>query len=862
MNKIKENISGLIQGLSDELDYEYIEDLIENHGYATAARILGFNTNHYDYLQLAGRIAIKLLKDNLGNSLTDYLLRMKDILSPEIIGYYTVNLKKLQGILDERESLGDTNYDWGSANSLLKNYLTKTSYDNEQVIETPFQLFLRIAVSMYYNYRIITKSPRGENEYFFPVDNNGNIIQDCCNTKRLKLIKQTFLELCDQLFVPASPIIYNSGLISGQLASCFLLTGEDNTGSICDGMSNMAHISRNLGGMGFDVSRFRHSRIKNKGTSNGLVPWMYMYNSVIRAFNQGGKRKGACTMFCRPHHIDIYEFCEISWKEGDQYTRAHDLNTAIWFPWLFWERVKEDGDWTLMCPAESKELNDLWGIEWEQEYLKQEKILNNPDGYKRNRRIVKARHFLDHVVKSQLRSGMPYILHADAVNMKSNQKNLGYIRSANLCLEICEFTSNNEIANCNLSSVSLKAFVTRRYSKSLASQGSTDNPSEKEFKDCFDFQALGKITRHMVRNLNQVIDNNCYPLEETKISNLKHRPLGIGVSGFAEMLYALDLPIEVDGILNPVVKKLNKMIFACMYFNAMVESLKLAILHGPYETFKGSPLSEGKFQFDLWKEEFELLNKMGRIDKNIRTADDDIPIDPKEWGQSEISINSDIQVEPTWDSLRKLVMQYGVYNSLLLALMPTATSAQVLRNTETTEFPQSNIYSRKLLNTAYPILNESLTKELEKIGLWNKTTIQLLQADNGSISKLKLYLLDFPDRYPNFNDTDLNRLDHIISVYKTMVELSSKIFYQLAADRGRYICQSQSTNVYMKQATKTKLKALHQYGNRLGIKTGMYYLRLDSGIEPIKFTVDTTMIEYSKRKKKVECTEEVCMVCQ
>jgi ribonucleotide reductase alpha subunit len=930
-----------------KLDNVYIDKLFKEHPPHIAARILGHNTDNYDNLQLAGRIAISLVKNKLGIDLTSYLDRMKDHLDPKILEFYGDNIGSLQGMLNSREKEGDLNYDWFSANCLLKNYLTKINYDSDDVIETPFQMYLRIAVAMYYNHGDITKerfrdilrqgcedfekryledekepflrsltlvNPENaestkafllemyKNHQYEKYYNEKGELRNLPETLGLKLalIKETFLDLCNQLYMPASPIIYNSGLIKGQLASCFLISVEDDTDSIVlGGVHTMSIISKNTGAIGLDVSRLRHSRIKNKGSSNGLVPWLYLYNATIRSFNQAGKRKGACTVFCRPHHIDIYEFCEVSLKEGDPYTRAHDLNTAIWFPWLFWERVKNDQTWTLMCPNESKSLNDIYGLEWEKEYILQELEISsgvrNPDGTKKNTRVVKARDLLHHIVKIQQKTGMPYILHADTINFKSNQKNLGYIRGSNLCLEICEYTDSNEVANCNLTSISLKAFVKGR--------APINAVTESNLTDFYDFQKLGQITRRVVRNLNKIIDNNCYTMEKIKNSNMKHRPIGIGVSGFAEMLYLLNLPIEKDTgtkeanfvggtegepSVNPIVKRLNKMVFACMYYNALLESVELAKTEGAnqgtdqgsYSSFEGSPLSEGKFQFDLWKEEYILLKSLNRIDDKIRKEADDIPIHPSEWKQSETFDLYDRPgetsiIDPSWDYLRTVVKRYGVRNSLLLALMPTATSAQPLRNTETCEMPESNIYSRKVLKGNYPVLNRHLVEDLQEIGLWNTSVLRLMQNNNGSIAKFKKFVIDNWEVYPNFNMENLSRLDHIKSLYKTMWELSPKIFMHLGADRGRYICQSQSQNVYKFSPTDSQLMALHQYGNRLGSKTGMYYLRLGNASEPIKFSgadgpeepkVPPTQSVISKslerRQTEMVCNDEVCTSCQ
>lgn len=496
---------------------------------------------------------------------------------------------------------------------------------------------------------------------------------------------------------------------------------------------------------------------------------------------------------------------------------------------------------------------------------------------------------------------MPYILHGDAVNMKSNQKNLGYIRCANLCLEVCEFSSEDETPSCNLSSISLRAFVRKEFD---FSKMSSIAEIQKELTRCYDFNKLGRISARLVDNLNQVIDRNTYFIETIKNSNMRHRPIGIGVSGYAEMLHQLDLPFQDKDYPNQphsVVRMLNKMIFSCIYWNSLVASMELAIKDGKYSTFDGSPLSEGKFQFDLWKEEYQMISD--RIDSQIRKEEDDDEIEPSTWGQVPCAIDVDSNgvgvLGPTWSGLRKMIQLFGVRNSLLIAIMPTATSSQPLRNGETVEAHQSNIYSRKVLKGAYPVVNRYMVWDLKKIGLWNKEIIGLIQANAGSISILPKYIRDNLEKFPDFDQW--KRLDHICQKYRTMWELSTKIFLQLAADRGRYVCQSQSTNVYSDDPSDIQLMAIHNYAQHLGLKTGMYYLRQRAAVDPIKITIDPDLVKYVNEnkyldidhssdeseeefidltsssssissnsrlktgrslKREIECTDEVCISCQ
>jgi ribonucleotide reductase alpha subunit len=1073
-----------------------------------------------------------------------------------------------------------------------------------------------------------------------------------------------------------------------QMSSCFLYTVEDDLKSILGGIVEGGLISKLSGGLGLDVSRIRHSEIGTIGASSGIVPMLRLYNEMIRYCDQGGKRKGAITIYLRPHHIDIYEFIDVVKKTGDQYSRAHDINTAIWFPWLFWKRVRTDGKWTLFCPAKTPLLNDTWGTEFEKHYEEYERLAEEKENQylslkkqleklnqaetkdenyvhikeayfqsKRDRithRVVQARDVLDEIIKTQRKAGMPYVMHGDACNMKSNQKNLGMIRSSNLCvspdtliltnngyveigkmvdqevdvwngsrysrvtvkhtgkvdrllkvtlnnglylkcteehkflmpsesnqnnidprrayrlearrlivgdkisnflipngfqdpknvvhdtskvitsvqglsvqsieviegetdtycftepennaglfngiltgqcLEIIEHTSKDEIAscitgdtliktkdglkrldsfeeadvyvpyldddhisgdasfvnakridqgvkpvfkvllkngtmikatgdhkfltkvddqytwkqvkdlglddelmlssskkdicvdfhfqegmnmyeeqlyhhieklnhnaqsslllgyiynhhryennvytielyhgdklipyfldigivplvyhnpdrivihgmsakrlsdylklpfesdveeyseftsklsetpvllgeeqvwdlyvpdkhhfvangivshNCNLASIALK-----KYAKGYIDH---TKPFEQEMRNKIDFHKLGEISESVTRNLNKVIDNNFYPLDEEgegffkpgKISstNKKHRPLGIGVSGFAELIYGLDLVPESEET-----RLVNKAVFACMYYHSLVESVKLSLINGPYDSFEGSPMSKGILQFDLWKEEFQIKGSNA-----LRKAEDDEPIDPKIWGEKEIHLANGDVIEPSWDSLKKAIMKNGCRNSLVLALMPTASTSAVIAQgaTETTEFPMANLYSRKLMNGAYPIINYFMVNDMKQLGHWNESTAQFLSANDGSI---KGYAKFLQMKNPSLSAETINRLQYLEKKYATMWEIKQSWLLKLTADRGRYVDQSQSTNIYLADPTDDQLRALHLQTDMLGLKTGMYYLRSRAAMDPIKFTTDPEIMNFVNNKM-VENTLEPAM---
>ena len=835
----KDEIKFLSKNLKG-IKYEEIYELLEKTSWKTTARILGFKIINYDNLKLSGRMIIHDLKTKIGTSFKTYIDRMESLMNEDVVEFMKNHVEQLNILIQKMEEK-DIKYDWFSSNSLMRVYLTKKidpenkdnyyETENGYICETPVQLWMRISVALYWK--------KGLNE-----------------------IKKIFNHLCKGYYIPASPTIFNAGMKRGQMSSCFLLAIDDNIESIYDKLKEQALISKNNGAVGVDMSLLRHSKIGEDGKSSGIFPWVHLYNSSTRAVNQNGKRKGASTLFCRPHHIDIYEFCEGALKTGDPYSRAHDVNYALWFPWLFWDRLEKDDKWTLFCPAETPKLNNTWGSEWIEQYIKYENDPNIP------KKVIKAKDLMSHIVNIQRKTGMPYILHGDAVNMKSNQKNLGYIRSSNLCLEICEYSSSDETPSCNLSSISLKSFVKCKYDMT------------NSISKAYDFEKLGKISSQLVLNLNQVIEENKYFVETIKKSNNKHRPIGIGVSGFADMLHKLGLPFQDlndDTKPHPVTSELNKMVFACIYWNALASSVYIAVETGKYSTFDGSPLSKGKFQFDLWKDEYESLKSLGMINDTIRIKEDDDEIEPKYWGQTSYKLSNGYVIKPTWVDLKIAIQKFGVRNSLLIALMPTATSAQPLRNSETVEAHQSNIYSRKVMKGAYPVVNRYLVKDLTKLGLWNNDIIALIQANNGSVSLLPNYV-DF--NYPGFEKW--SELHDICNKYKTMWELSMKIFLKMAADRGRYVCQSQSTNIYLSDPSDEDLFAVHVYAQKLGLKTGMYYLREKAAIEPIKFSVDHSIMKFvddtlkfseeniTKKetipkltlKKKIVCNDEICISCQ
>jgi ribonucleotide reductase alpha subunit len=1236
-----------------QVDKSYVEKKLNEIGILNTARVLGYEVQNPDYLLLSGRLLMYHIQQNAASNVKDYLVHMQHRLNHRVKTFLETHQKVLDEAL-EKAKKNDFRFDWFSGATMWKTYLARPYYD-EDPVETPQMMYLRKAAQMYAD-------------------------------EGIEMVLKTFNDLTEQFYTHASPTIFNAGMKKPQMSSCFLYTLEDDLKSILGGVVEGGLISKLSGGLGLDISRIRHSEIGTVGASAGIVPMLRLYNEMVRYCDQGGKRKGAITIYLRPHHIDIFEFIDVVKKTGDQYSRAHDINTAIWFPWLFWKRVRADEKWTLFCPAKTPNINDVWGTEFEKNYeeyehLAEEReknylglkkkldILNSSEtrdenyvhikeAYfqaKRDRithRVVRARDVLDEVIKTQRKAGMPYVMHGDACNMKSNQKNLGMIRSSNLCvspdtliltsegyveisrkvnqdvqvwngaqfsnvtvkytgkvdkllkitlnnglflkctedhkflmasgfnldplkaprlaakeltvgsklsnflipngfqdptnvkvlekkgiagvtnievtqievlegetdtycftepmnnagvfngiltgqcLEIIEHTSKDEIAscltgdtlirtkdglqrldsfeeaevfvpfvddfnvtdeptyilskridqgirpvyllelssgvqvratsdhkfltrdlsselpewkevkqmkagdiilhrvdakeiqldsnfkeghniqsqddlyeelqnlkgnaqgslflgflykhqryengyftihmvdgnlftpyfldigvvprfmndkivimgqsakrlaeffrlpfdedvpeysefegklradpvllgeervwdlyvpdrhhfvangvvshNCNLASISLKKFA----------KGYVDHtkPFRQEMREKVDFAKLGEITESVTRNLNKVIDNNYYPLDEHgdghyqpgKISttNKKHRPLGIGVSGLAELIYGLDLLPDSEQT-----RLVNKAVFACMYYHSLVESVKLALIHGQYDSFEGSPMSQGKLQFDLWKEEFQIKGP-----NSLRKAEDDEPLDPSVWGERTIYLANGDVIEPSWDSLKKAIMKNGCRSSLHIALMPTAGTSAVIAQgaTETTEFPMANLYSRKLMNGAYPIINYFLVNDLKALGLWNDSTAQFLSANDGS---MKGYTKFIQSKTTDLTFETINRLEYIERKYATMWELKQSWLLKLTADRGRYIDQSQSTNIYLADPTDDQLRALHLQTDMLGLKTGMYYLRQRSSVDAVKFSTDPEIMDFVNNSL-VEKTAEPAM---
>lgn len=581
-------------------------------------------------------------------------------------------------------------------------------------------------------------------------------------------IVKTYNMISEGWFTHATPTLFNAGTPKPQMSSCFLIQMKDDSiPGIYDTLKQTALISQSAGGIGLSIHnvRAKGSYIRGtNGTSNGIVPMLRVFNDTARYVDQGGgKRKGSFAIYLEPWHADVYDFLDLRKNHGKEEIRARDLFYALWIPDLFMQRVKDNGTWTLMCPNECPGLSDCWGEEFEKLYTKYES-----EG--KGRETIKAQDLWYKIVESQIETGNPYMLYKDAANRKSNQQNLGTIKSSNLCTEIIEYTAPDEIAVCNLGSIALPKFV----------------------KDgAFDHDKLFEVTYQLTVNLNKIIDGNYYPVPETRNSNMRHRPIGIGVQGLADAFILLRFPFESEEA-----KKLNREVFETIYYASCTASKDLARRDGAYESYQGSPASKGILQFDMW---------------NVTPTD--------RW---------------EWSVLKEEITKYGMRNSLLLAPMPTASTAQILGNNECFEPYTTNIYSRRTLAGEFIVVNKHLLKDLVNLGLWNDNLKNKLMSTSGSVQNI--------DEIP----------DNLKALYKTAWEISQRVVIDMAADRGAYICQSQSLNIFMENANFGKLTSMHFYAWEKGLKTGMYYLRTKAATDAIKFTVDKSQLSQPKAEVVIE----------
>ncbi len=714
-----------------------------------------FTTRHPDFAVLAARIAVSNLHKNTKKSFSETAELLYNYIDDKTGHPAPLLADDVYAVICEHKDLLDASiiyerdyhFDFFGFKTLEKSYLLKV---NGRITERPQHLFMRVALGIH--------------------------------KADVEAAIETYNLMSEKWFIHATPTLFNSGTPKPQMSSCFLLSmKEDSISGIYDTLKDCAMISQSAGGIGLNIHNIRAtgSYIKGtNGTSNGIIPMLRVFNDTARYVDQGGgKRKGAFSVYLEPWHADVFDFLELRKNHGKEEMRARDLFLALWIPDLFMKRVEADADWSLFCPNESQNLHTTHGAEFEALYERYEQ-----EG--KAKKTFPARELWNAILEAQIETGTPYLLYKDAANTKSNQQNLGTIRCSNLCTEIIEYSDDKETAVCNLASLSLPRFV----------EGKS-----------FNFDKLLEVTKIVTRNLNKVIDGNYYPIPETERSNFRHRPIGLGVQGLADVFMMMGLPFESD-----MAKLLNKNIFETIYFAAMTASCELAKKNGHYETFQGSPLSKGLFQFDLWK-----VTPSDRHD---------------------------------WDSLRKEVVEHGVRNSLLLAPMPTASTSQILGNNECFEPYTSNIYNRRVLSGEFAIVNKHLLKDLGNLGLWNDNMKQRIIAANGSVQNI--------DEIP----ADLK------AIYKTVWEIKMRNVIDMAADRGAYICQSQSLNLFVEQPNFAKLSSMHFYTWKKGLKTGMYYLRTKAAADAIKFTVDADVLTKTKEDAAAEIScsldnPEGCISC-
>ena len=729
----------VIEGVYDGVSTSELDNL--------AAEIAAtLTTTHPDYAKVAARIAVSNLHKNTKKSFSETMTDLHDYVNPrtgkkapmiakDVYKIMMNNADKLDSTIIYNRDFG---YDFFGFKTLERSYLLKI---NGQIAERPQHMLMRVSIGIH--------------------------------KEDIDAAIETYELMSKRFFTHATPTLFNAGTPKPQMSSCFLLQMQDDSiEGIYDTLKQTAKISQSAGGIGLSIHNIRAtgSYIRGtNGTSNGIVPMLRVYNDTARYVDQGGgKRKGSFAIYLEPWHADVFQFLDLKKNHGKEEMRARDLFYAMWIPDLFMKRVEENGDWTLMCPNECPHLFDTYGDEFEKLYTGYEEV-------GKGRKTIKARELWEKILEAQIETGNPYMLYKDAANRKSNHKNLGTIRSSNLCTEIMEYTAKDEVAVCNLASIAIPMYV-------------SENAQGEKF---FDHKKLFKVTKKITKNLDTVIDQNYYPVKEAENSNFRHRPIGLGIQGLADAFIMLRMPFTSDEA-----KKLNQEIFETIYFAALSASMELAKAKEPYSSYKGSPISKGEFQFNMWNVSEDELS--GRWD---------------------------------WKKLRKQILENGVRNSLLVAPMPTASTSQILGNNEAFEPYTSNIYTRRVLSGEFIVVNKHLLEDLVELGLWNNDMKEEIMRANGSIQHIDIIPQDLKD------------------LYKTVWEMSMKDIIDMSRQRGYFIDQSQSMNLFMQDPDFGKLTSMHFYAWKSGLKTGMYYLRTKSAVNAIQFTV-------SKKKESLPARAE------
>ena len=733
-DNVTNRIKNLTSGLSDKCDSQKIAQQVFSSMYdnittqeidvLSAEICIGLITSDPDYEVLATRIIASNIHKVCPNN---FHLAMRKLQKANIITDEVVEVA--QQVKEHIKTDRDFDFGYFGLKTLEKSYLQRVE---GKLIETPQYLFMRVAIGIH--------------------------------GKDIPAVLETYDKMSHGFFIHATPTLFNAGTPRHQMSSCFLIANKgDSIDGIYGTLTECAQISKWAGGIGMHIHDIRSNKSRIRGTngqSDGIIPMLRVFNATARYVNQAGRRKGSIAVYVEPWHADIMDFLELRLNQGDEEARCRDLFSAMWIPDLFMKRVEEGGNWSLFCPDKAPGLSDVYGEEFEALYTKyEEEGLANA--------TVPATEVWKAILKSQTETGTPYMLYKDACNKKSNQKNLGTIKSSNLCTEIIEYTDKDETSVCNLASIALPKYV------------------NKETKT-FDYDKLHEVTKTVTKNLNRVIDRNFYPVETARRSNMKHRPIGLGVQGLADVFILCGLQFDCEES-----RLMNAHIFETIYHAALEASSELAEIDGSYETFKGSPASEGILQPDMWEGETKFS---GRYD---------------------------------WDAMRERVKTKGLRNSLLLAPMPTASTAQILGNNECFEPYTTNIYLRRTLAGEFVVVNKHLVDHLKNVGLWSKEMKDLMVKAGGSIQNI----VDIPD--------------YIKNLYKTVWEISQKCIIDMAADRGRFIDQSQSMNLFMESPTMSKLSSMHMYAWKQGLKTGMYYLRSKAKARPIQFSLEPDCVACS-----------------
>jgi ribonucleoside-diphosphate reductase alpha subunit len=733
-DNVTNRIKNLTSGLSENCDSSKIAQQVFSSMYdnittqeidiLSAEICVGMITSDPDYEILATRIIASNIHKVCPNN---FHLAMRKLQKAKIITDEVVEVA--QQVKDHIKTDRDFDFGYFGLKTLEKSYLQRV---DGKLIETPQYLFMRVAIGIH--------------------------------GKDIPSVLETYDKMSQGFFIHATPTLFNAGTPRPQMSSCFLIANKgDSIDGIYGTLTECAQISKWAGGIGMHIHDIRANKSRIRGTngqSDGIIPMLRVFNATARYVNQAGRRKGSIAVYIEPWHADIMDFLELRLNQGDEEARCRDLFSAMWIPDLFMKRVEEGGNWSLFCPDTAKGLSDCYGDEFEALYTKYEE-----EGLATS--TVPAADVWKAILKSQTETGTPYMLYKDACNAKSNQKNLGVIKSSNLCTEILEFTDKDETSVCNLASIALPKYV------------------NKETKT-FDYDKLHEVVKTVTKNLNRVIDRNFYPVETARRSNMKHRPIGLGVQGLADVFILCGLPFDCEES-----RLMNAHIFETMYHASLEASSELAEVEGSYESFEGSPASQGILQPDMWEGETKFS---GRYD---------------------------------WDAMRERIKAKGLRNSLLMAPMPTASTAQILGNNECFEPYTTNIYLRRTLAGEFVVVNKHLVEDLKKVGLWSKEMKDLMVKAGGSIQNI----VDIPE--------DIKKL------YKTVWEISQKCIIDMAADRGRFIDQSQSMNLFMESPTMSKLSSMHMYAWKAGLKTGMYYLRSKAKARPIQFSLEPDCVACS-----------------